>query len=210
VVVLGTNAGAVVPAARNHLRLGTSGALLSSDDYGSSVERTAKLHPLWQALRKREASEWWSWAVQDLWHWIDGRQGLMWYVPSALSSRRRPGGFTFLVDPRLERDPPLTNAATCRPAALPPAPDAPVQAAGTHGAQRPRPSAGAPVPTSRRARPSGGRRNQPVRREKAPQRPVRGCRRRRSEPASRHRTYGANPLSIQVRKRWTLSAGHGP
>jgi hypothetical protein len=25
------------------------GALLSSDDYGSSVERTAKLHPLWQA-----------------------------------------------------------------------------------------------------------------------------------------------------------------
>ena len=24
------------------------------------------------------------------------------------------------------------------------------------------------------------------------------------------RTYGANPLSIQVRKRWTLSAGHGP
>jgi hypothetical protein len=34
--------------------------------------------------------------------------------------------------------------------------------------------------------------------------------RRRSKPASRHRTYGANPLSIQVRKRWTLSAGHGP
>ena len=30
------------------------------------------------------------------------------------------------------------------------------------------------------------------------------------KPASRHRTYGANPLSIQVRKRWTLSAGHGP
>jgi hypothetical protein len=35
-------------------------------------------------------------------------------------------------------------------------------------------------------------------------------RRRRSQPASRHRAYGANPLSIQVRKRWTLSAGHGP
>jgi hypothetical protein len=33
------------------------GALLSSDDYGSSVERTAKLHPLWQALcRGRAAS----------------------------------------------------------------------------------------------------------------------------------------------------------
>jgi hypothetical protein len=32
VVVLGTNAGAVIPAARDHLRLGTSGALLSSDD----------------------------------------------------------------------------------------------------------------------------------------------------------------------------------
>jgi hypothetical protein len=27
------------------------GALLSSDDYGSSVERAAKLHPLWQAWR---------------------------------------------------------------------------------------------------------------------------------------------------------------
>jgi hypothetical protein len=33
------------------------GALLSSDDFGSSVERAAKLHPLWQALcRKRAAS----------------------------------------------------------------------------------------------------------------------------------------------------------
>jgi len=30
---------------RSRLRLG---ALLSSDDYGSSVERAAKLHPLWQ------------------------------------------------------------------------------------------------------------------------------------------------------------------
>jgi hypothetical protein len=28
------------------------GALLSSDDYGSSVERTAKLHPLWQGARR--------------------------------------------------------------------------------------------------------------------------------------------------------------
>ena len=26
------------------------GALLSSDDFGSSVERMAKLHPLWQAF----------------------------------------------------------------------------------------------------------------------------------------------------------------
>ena len=34
-----------------------TGALLSSDDYGSSVEPTAKLHPLWQALcRGRAAS----------------------------------------------------------------------------------------------------------------------------------------------------------
>jgi hypothetical protein len=30
---------------------GTSGAMRSSDDYGSSVERTAKLHPLWQCVR---------------------------------------------------------------------------------------------------------------------------------------------------------------
>jgi hypothetical protein len=42
------NAGATVSAALDHLRLGTSGALLSSDDYGSSVEPTAKRHPLWQ------------------------------------------------------------------------------------------------------------------------------------------------------------------
>jgi hypothetical protein len=48
VVVFGTNAGAIVPAVLDDMRLGTSGALLSSDDYGSSVERTAKLHPLWQ------------------------------------------------------------------------------------------------------------------------------------------------------------------
>jgi hypothetical protein len=31
------------------------GALLSSDDFGSSVERTAKLHPLWQVV---QALEW--------------------------------------------------------------------------------------------------------------------------------------------------------
>ena len=31
---------------------GTSGALLSSDDYGSSVEPAAKLHPLWQGARR--------------------------------------------------------------------------------------------------------------------------------------------------------------
>ena len=30
----------------------TRGALLSSDDFGSSVERTAKLHPLWQGARR--------------------------------------------------------------------------------------------------------------------------------------------------------------
>jgi hypothetical protein len=42
------------------------GALLSSDDFGSSVERSAKLHPLWQGqgavlhvLDSVEASVWW-------------------------------------------------------------------------------------------------------------------------------------------------------
>jgi hypothetical protein len=34
------------PAAKRRL-----GALLSSDDYGSSVERAAKLHPLWRMLK---------------------------------------------------------------------------------------------------------------------------------------------------------------
>jgi hypothetical protein len=29
---------------------GAVGALLSSDDYGSSVERAAELHPLWQTV----------------------------------------------------------------------------------------------------------------------------------------------------------------
>jgi hypothetical protein len=37
--------------ARHKARLG---ALLSSDDFGSSVERTAKLHPLWQACEGGE------------------------------------------------------------------------------------------------------------------------------------------------------------
>jgi hypothetical protein len=31
----------------------TGGALLSSDDYGSSVERTATLHPVWQGEVRR-------------------------------------------------------------------------------------------------------------------------------------------------------------
>jgi hypothetical protein len=54
------NAGATVSAALDHLRLGTSGALLSSNDYGSSVERTATLHPLWQVLEWEElrATRW--------------------------------------------------------------------------------------------------------------------------------------------------------
>jgi hypothetical protein len=46
VVVFGAIGGAIVAAALDHLRLGPSGALLSSDYYGSSVEPTAKLHPL--------------------------------------------------------------------------------------------------------------------------------------------------------------------
>jgi hypothetical protein len=36
------------------------GALLSSDDFGSSVERTAKLHPLWQAGTR-------SWVALEAW-----------------------------------------------------------------------------------------------------------------------------------------------
>jgi hypothetical protein len=32
------------------------GALLSSDDFGSSVERTAKLHPLWREQSRRGLS----------------------------------------------------------------------------------------------------------------------------------------------------------
>jgi hypothetical protein len=58
----------LLPAAAVGASNRTPGASLSSDDFGSSVERTATLHPLWQALREHEASEWWSWAVEDLWH----------------------------------------------------------------------------------------------------------------------------------------------
>ena len=39
------NAGATVSAALDHLRLGTSGALLSSDDFESRVVRDAGRHP---------------------------------------------------------------------------------------------------------------------------------------------------------------------
>jgi hypothetical protein len=46
------NAGAIVSAGPDRLRLGTSGALLSSDDFGSSVEPAEKLHPLWQGARR--------------------------------------------------------------------------------------------------------------------------------------------------------------
>ena len=51
----GNTASATVTTAATRQPLGVArpskarlGALLSSDDYGSSVERTAKLHPLWQ------------------------------------------------------------------------------------------------------------------------------------------------------------------
>jgi hypothetical protein len=96
VIVVGTNAGAIVPASPRRSATGTSGALLSSDDYGSSVERTAKLHPLWRAqtdaawFGRRDVGvargEWtdlaWSWCggavpaassvVLELWpRWLD-------------------------------------------------------------------------------------------------------------------------------------------
>ena len=35
------------PHPLDHLRLGTSSALLSSESFGSKIERTAKRHPLW-------------------------------------------------------------------------------------------------------------------------------------------------------------------
>src|SRR5215211_182231 len=98
----------------------------------------------------------------------------MWYVLSALSSRRRPGGFTFLVDRRLERDPPLTNAAACRPAALPPARTRPSRLRACMGHTPPGPR---PVRSCRRViaqgRPADGRK-QPAGRGKAPQRPRSG------------------------------------
>ena len=37
---------AVIPSC-----IATTGAVLSSDDYGSSVERTVKLHPLWHVVQ---------------------------------------------------------------------------------------------------------------------------------------------------------------
>ena len=49
------------------------GAFLSSDDFGSSVERAAKLHPLWQGLRACQASD----AVQ-LWMTEGVASGCMW------------------------------------------------------------------------------------------------------------------------------------
>jgi hypothetical protein len=65
VVVFGAIAGAIVAAALDRLRLGTSGALLSSEWFGSSVERTAKLHPLWRVLG------WWTDAVwKKAEHWV--------------------------------------------------------------------------------------------------------------------------------------------
>jgi hypothetical protein len=47
--VYGTSVGAIVRQPRPQAT-GTSGALLSSDDYGSSVARTARPHPLWRGL----------------------------------------------------------------------------------------------------------------------------------------------------------------
>ena len=47
-VVYGTNTGAI-PRNPRPPATGTSGALLSSDDFGSSVERDGALHPLWHA-----------------------------------------------------------------------------------------------------------------------------------------------------------------
>ena len=47
----GTSVGTILRQRRPQAT-GTSGALLSSDDFGSSVERTAKRHPLWQRSRE--------------------------------------------------------------------------------------------------------------------------------------------------------------
>jgi hypothetical protein len=49
-----TGACSVAPSARPRL-----GALLSSDDFGSSVERTAKLHPLWRWEVRLVCAAWW-------------------------------------------------------------------------------------------------------------------------------------------------------
>jgi hypothetical protein len=44
-----------------------AGVLLSSDDFGSSIERTATLHPLWRRLSAYQASDavhlWRTWGV---------------------------------------------------------------------------------------------------------------------------------------------------
>ena len=45
-----------LPPRRRWRQQRTRGALLSSDDYGSSVERTATLHPLWQGLLSQTAA----------------------------------------------------------------------------------------------------------------------------------------------------------
>jgi hypothetical protein len=50
-----------------------SGALLPSDDFGSSVERAAQLHPLWQVLPWRRAA-----AIEDMWTGSVCRMGSRW------------------------------------------------------------------------------------------------------------------------------------
>jgi hypothetical protein len=45
----------------------TPGALLSSDDFGSSVERDGGVHPLWQGFLWQGSSERRRWPVESLW-----------------------------------------------------------------------------------------------------------------------------------------------
>jgi hypothetical protein len=71
--VHGTSASPVEAALVNTSRIPV--ALLSSDDFGSSVERAAKLHPLWQGLRADQASD----AVQ-LWMTEGVASGYRWVV----------------------------------------------------------------------------------------------------------------------------------
>jgi hypothetical protein len=56
-----------LPSRRRWRQQRTPGGFLSSDDFGSSVERTAKVHPLWQGLSADQASDavrpWRTWAV---------------------------------------------------------------------------------------------------------------------------------------------------
>ena len=54
-VVLGTNAGAVVPAALDHMRLGTSGAVLSSPCWRGLLGLAAELDQL--ELRQHQAAD---------------------------------------------------------------------------------------------------------------------------------------------------------